>query len=110
MASSSTSIPRVNHAMLKSLVGQTVRVVGRVIETNDGIVVLQAADNGNVTIQSNYGGAYTTQFAEVVGRVNDDLSLQEMQSVNFGNDFDMSIYAKMLELTNGKYRDLFNSV
>lgn len=59
-------------------------------------IQLEASDNQSVWINVQQdGGNFSNMYVEVVGQVNPDLSVQEMQSVNFGNDFgNFHIYPK----------------
>ncbi|KAG0299266.1 hypothetical protein BGZ98_010191 [Dissophora globulifera] len=86
---------RVNSAMLSGMVGQTVRFVGKIIEQNGTRALMTASDKGRVDIHMNENSQYGTQFVEVIGSVNSDLSITELASTNFGNNFDLDTYDEL---------------
>ncbi|KAF9163515.1 hypothetical protein DFQ27_003030 [Actinomortierella ambigua] len=88
--------PRVNSAMLANYKDKNVRFVGKIINHNGERAVMQAADKGQVHIHMNAESAYGTQFIEVIGKVNEDLSISEIASYNMGNEFDMETYNAMI--------------
>merc|ERR1712224_967608 len=84
--------PRVNLATIGSYVGRNVRVVGKVQQSpSNGQAVLQSSDNGSVTVktQPQSEQTWTDQYMEVIGKVLPDMSVEELFSTNFGNNFDL---------------------
>lgn len=82
--------PRVNKELIPNFVGRNVRLIGKVNQApNGGKAILQASDNGLVTVNTQPGseGTWTDQYMEVIGKVNPDHSMSELFSTNFGNNF-----------------------
>lgn len=85
--------PRVNKALIGNYIGKNVRVVGQVqSKPMNGKAILLASDKGTVTVntQPQSQDTWTDKFMEVIGKVNDDLSVDELFSTNFGNNFGKS--------------------
>ncbi len=79
--------PRVNGALLERYVGHTVRLVGKVSNTSNGKATIEASDRRNVQVYMNDFNPYPSQFVEIIGRVNPDLSIQELGHVPAGANF-----------------------
>jgi replication factor A3 len=81
--------PRVNKTLLVNHIGRTVRLVGKIIshDNHSRIAILETSDNGQVHVQMNPMSSYNSLFVEVIGKVNDDLSLKELTFTDFGNNF-----------------------
>jgi len=106
---SKTATPRVNASTLKSHVGGTVRIVGRVKEMDGKRVALETSDGGVAFVNANPERlAPYTDVVEVCGTVQPDGSVTEQHVVQFGPNFDLALYQRALELTRGKnYKQLF---
>jgi hypothetical protein len=108
--------PRVNSALLASYIDQNIRLVGKVSSIIDGKVTLETSDQRYVPINSRIisAGAPDMQdvyvvgnVVEVVGAVRSDGTIEEFNALNFGKDFDLNNYNKLVELIHGKYSPLF---
>ncbi|RKP01469.1 hypothetical protein CXG81DRAFT_25853 [Caulochytrium protostelioides] len=98
---------RITSAHLQSTVGKLVRIAGRVLSRSSETAVLQAADMGEVTIQLGPDSMLQPDtVAEIMGRVNPDLSIQEMTSNTFDGPMDMETHAKMVDYAH-QYGELF---
>jgi replication factor A3 len=100
--------PRVNSRLVGNFKGQSVRLVGKRVATNTTSVTLEASDHQQVIVQTANPAQYQMHaYAEVTGKVNDDGSLTELNMCNFGDDFDLDSYDKVVELSHGKFSSLF---
>ncbi|KAF9408103.1 hypothetical protein BGZ94_002448 [Podila epigama] len=89
--------PRVNSSMLGNYIGQPIRFVGKIVEQNGTTAVMSASDKGQVQIHMNAGTQYLSQYVEVIGNVNQDLSITELTASSFGDDFDMETYNELVK-------------
>ncbi|KAG0043227.1 60S acidic ribosomal protein P1-alpha 3 [Gryganskiella cystojenkinii] len=99
MSATHASFPttaRVNSAMLQKHVTESVRLVGRVESQNGTYAVIQASDKGQVQVHMSPESQYGTRFMEIIGVVNADLSISELASTNFGDDFNLDTYDAMI--------------
>ncbi|OZJ02002.1 hypothetical protein BZG36_04867 [Bifiguratus adelaidae] len=94
--------PRVNSAQLPSHVGQTVRLVGKVISFTGDIGVLESSDKGQVKENLRWGAPYV----EVIGRVGPDLVIEEFTSTDFGQSLDLDLADKVAVLSH-TFPDIF---
>lgn len=95
------STPRVNQKMLANHLGRTVRLVGRVTNVGNGVVDLQASDNGAVRIllsQSSGNDLQVGTVVEIIGKVADAQSVEEYNSTIFNPEFNMQNYDQMINL------------
>jgi len=107
-ASSSPKVPRVNNALVKGYVGKTVRVIGKFKEAQDNHVTLEASDHQDIKINTGNPGGYNGVYVEVIGTVQEDMSVTEMKVINFAqDDFDLDLYNKAITLANDKMSALF---
>ncbi|KAJ3039296.1 hypothetical protein HK097_002876, partial [Rhizophlyctis rosea] len=99
--------PRVNSAHLANFRGKTVRLVGRVLAVNGSNAILEAGDQGQVTVNFVMSGNTIMQdtVVEVLGRVENDLSVQELSTAHFAQ-WDPVQYTKMVNLAM-QNKDLF---
>eukprot|EP01006_Ploeotia_vitrea_P067473 TRINITY_DN97378_c0_g1_i1.p2 TRINITY_DN97378_c0_g1~~TRINITY_DN97378_c0_g1_i1.p2 ORF type:complete len:125 (+),score=48.02 TRINITY_DN97378_c0_g1_i1:49-375(+) len=101
-------IPRVNAELLQRYVGSTVRLVGQVKAVEEKTAVVEASDGRDVTVRvSDPQHFVQQQFVEVVGHVEQDLSVRQDMAASFGASFDMANYNQALKLMNGKYQYIF---
>ncbi|RKP28080.1 replication factor A protein 3, partial [Syncephalis pseudoplumigaleata] len=69
---------RVDSSMLRDHTGETVRLVGKVLQLQPpNRALLEAADGGQVTVQLTNDSTIGTRFVEVIGRVLPDGAVQE---------------------------------
>ncbi|KAG9303950.1 hypothetical protein G9A89_005860 [Geosiphon pyriformis] len=97
--------PRLSAAQLSTNRGQLVTIVGRIVESTSGKAILQAHDKGIVNIKTIQDQNFQQGFVEVVGRVMDDLTVEELNSINLGDNFDIDLYADVIEISK-KYPSL----
>ena len=82
------SAVRVSGAELSGKVGATIRIVGKVVSSNGQQAQIQSSDNQTVSITTTGNTAfYTDDIVEVVGQVNNNLTIEEFQSISFGAEF-----------------------
>ncbi|KAI8928452.1 replication factor A protein 3 [Entophlyctis helioformis] len=98
--------PRVNSALLLKNVGKTVRIVGKVTSINSTNAILEASDKGQVTVMLAMGSGVRPGVVEILGRVTNDVSVQEMSSCMFASDFDADSHDKMVMLAQ-EHSELF---
>ncbi|KAJ3326570.1 hypothetical protein HDU76_012810 [Blyttiomyces sp. JEL0837] len=69
---------------------------------------IESSDQGSVNIRLNPGSLIDQPgiIVEVIGIVNNDLSIQEQASSRLGHNYDASAYTKMVELTT-KFPEMF---
>ncbi|EKX51926.1 replication protein A3, 14kDa [Guillardia theta CCMP2712] len=84
--------------------------VGRVKGAQNGqFVHLEGPDGGDIAIdRSSSSRHYGSEFVEVYGTVNNDRSVTEIRSTDFGNNFDLKLYNEAVLLSNGEMREIFH--
>mmetsp|Transcript_8974 Transcript_8974/g.33842 ORF Transcript_8974/g.33842 Transcript_8974/m.33842 type:complete len:120 (-) Transcript_8974:52-411(-) len=100
---------RVNGSLLSNNIGRTVSLVGTIESQNDGLATLLTSDGIKVTIQQQAGAYYTGPVVEIIGRVSDGQTVEELQCREFGGDYDKENYNALVELMNGKYKEVFTA-
>ncbi|BGO94587.1 hypothetical protein NBRC10512_004985 [Rhodotorula toruloides] len=99
--------PRVNGAKLaQSSPGSTVRLIGKVISLDAEQALLEAADGAQVTVKLMHDSVLSSTFVEVIGKVQSETSMQELSTLNLGDNIDMEVANKVVELTH-QYPDVF---
>ncbi|KAL1918793.1 uncharacterized protein VTP21DRAFT_2815 [Calcarisporiella thermophila] len=98
--------PRVNSVLLEKYRGKVVRIVGKIIQHSGNYGVIEASDNGHVRVQLNNENTWGTPYVEIIGRVNDDLSITEFTSSNFGENFDLKLHNQLVQASQ-RYVELF---
>eukprot|EP00472_Partenskyella_glossopodia_P007188 CAMPEP_0197524858 /NCGR_PEP_ID=MMETSP1318-20131121/10169_1 /TAXON_ID=552666 /ORGANISM="Partenskyella glossopodia, Strain RCC365" /LENGTH=108 /DNA_ID=CAMNT_0043077931 /DNA_START=28 /DNA_END=354 /DNA_ORIENTATION=- len=95
---------RVPGARLGEFVGQQVRIVGK-ISNFDGDNATVETDGGTAVkvVGINHGNQYSSQFVEVIARVQDANTVQELKAVSFGETFDLEMYNVAIKYASGKY-------
>ncbi|KAL9116466.1 MAG: hypothetical protein Q9187_007010 [Circinaria calcarea] len=77
--------PRINAQYLESFINQTVRIVGKVVSLRGEIATLDA--QGSINIHLNRDSHLTVNHAaEIVGKVQQDLSVKVLQATDFGSN------------------------
>ncbi|GMF61604.1 unnamed protein product [Phytophthora fragariaefolia] len=66
----------------------------------------QDGDIVNVTAQP--GSDYGSKVVEVIGRVMDSETIQEFKTTLFGDSFDLDVYDQVVQLSQSKYKHLFD--
>ncbi|MCJ1269243.1 hypothetical protein MMC22_009133 [Lobaria immixta] len=88
MASDAT--PRINAKYLDAFANKTVRVLGKVVSLRGETAMLEA--NGSIVVHLNREAHLTlNNAAELVGKVQPDLSIKAFQATDFGNNIGASI-------------------
>ncbi|KAJ3192032.1 hypothetical protein HK101_007160 [Irineochytrium annulatum] len=75
---------------------------------NNSFASVQTCDEGEVNIHLIPGSSIDQSgyVVEVVGKVNNDLSVQEQVSSKFGTEYDAKAYQRMLDITS-QFPDIF---
>ncbi|BGP17714.1 hypothetical protein JCM10213_005294 [Rhodosporidiobolus nylandii] len=99
--------PRVNAERLAQYPeGKVVRLVGKVVNLTDDAAILEASDGGQVTVKLGSLSGLSDTFVEVVGKVTGSNSMNELSSLNLGDNIDMEAANKVVELTH-QYPDVY---
>lgn len=104
-----TNTPRIHAALLPSFSGKTVRLVGAPLGYPSGNeVTLRSSDGQNVkvSLQQCDASAFPAKCVEILGRVNDDLSMTAFKATSFGDSFDLKLHDELITLENGVLQDL----
>ncbi|KAG8530415.1 uncharacterized protein KY384_004917 [Bacidia gigantensis] len=83
MASEAT--PRVNAKYLETFTNQTVRILGKVTSLRGELATIDAQGSVNVTLNRD-AHLQMGNAAEIVGKVQQDLSVRAFQAVDFGSN------------------------
>ncbi|ORX95555.1 replication factor A protein 3 [Basidiobolus meristosporus CBS 931.73] len=98
--------PRINSSMLGQHTNKTVRIVGKVMQLQEGSALIESSDHGQISVSLNPGTTFSTPYVEIIGIVQQDLSVQELTSSGFGENFDLDNYNSLVELSR-KYTEIF---
>jgi len=97
--------PRINSQYLDSFTNQTVRMVGKVTQLRGEQATIDAS--GNVTAHLNRDSHLTVGNAiEIVGKVNQDLSIKVLQATDMGTDLDFAAVNAVVEATH-RHKEIF---
>ncbi|CAI0653989.1 unnamed protein product [Colletotrichum noveboracense] len=100
-----TSTPRITAQYLDNYVGKNVMLVGKVVQLRGDSAVLDA--DGNVTAILNRDVHLTNgNGAQIVGKVNPDLSIKVLSSRDLGSGVDYSLASAVVEATH-QHKPLF---
>ncbi|KAG3082361.1 hypothetical protein PI124_g19196 [Phytophthora idaei] len=99
--------PRVNKKTMGAYVGHTVALVGAVESHSHTAVVLRTSDGEIVNVTTQPGTDYGSKVVEVIGRVVDSETIQEFKTTLFGDNFDLDVYDQFVQLSQTKYKHLF---
>ncbi|KAF6231473.1 hypothetical protein HO173_010225 [Letharia columbiana] len=103
MASEAT--PRVNAKYLDSFTNQTVRILGKVVSLRGETATIDA--NGTINVQLNRDAHLQLNNAvEVVGKVQQDLSVKVFQATDFGSNIDFNAVEAVVDATH-RYKEIF---
>lgn len=102
MSEEPTTTPRINKALLPKYVGRTVRLVGRVTGKRGGEVEVQTSDGGSVTVRTSSGlDDYDAgMICEIIGKVHEDLTLEEYNMSVWNADFNMDNFNQLVRLVH----------
>ncbi|KAK4049147.1 hypothetical protein OIV83_004334 [Microbotryomycetes sp. JL201] len=98
--------PRLNSARLGDYIGRNVRIVGKVISRDGDTVTLELSDKGQVQVKLNRDSNHRDAYVEVIGRVERLDLVQELTSCNMGDQIDMDLMDRVVELTHN-FTDIF---
>ncbi|KAH9815589.1 replication factor A protein 3 [Melampsora americana] len=94
--------PRINSSMLPNFIGRVVRISGKLISCNfQSDAVIESCDGGQITVlvaQNSPIG--TDSYLEIIGKVESDNTIREMDTCNFGEDYDLALAQAVVEITN----------
>jgi len=97
--------PRINSQYLDAFTGQTVRITGKVSQIRGETAVIDA--NGEITVLLNRESHLRPGTAvEIVGKVNQDLTVKVLQSTNMGSDLDFVMVNAVVDATH-RYKEIF---
>ncbi|KIN04258.1 hypothetical protein OIDMADRAFT_118186 [Oidiodendron maius Zn] len=97
--------PRINSLYLEAFTGQTVMITGKVSQIRGETAVIDA--NGEVTVLLNRESHLRPGTAvEIVGKVNQDLTVKVLKSTNMGSEIDFSIVNAVVDATH-RYKEIF---
>ncbi|KAM7201723.1 replication factor A protein 3 [Naviculisporaceae sp. PSN 640] len=99
------STPRVTCAYLNMYVGRNVMVVGKVQQLRGEEAVIDA--DGNITVHLNRDAHLAPgSGVQIIGKVNPDLSVKVLSSMDLGNSVDYTLANKFVEIEH-QYPNLF---
>ncbi|KAI0794044.1 replication factor A protein 3 [Fomes fomentarius] len=90
--------PRVNKALMANYLGQTVRLIAKLVTLKDDVAVVEASDGGQVEVKllSNFESVST--YIEVIGTVSSERLLKMVGYVNLGDDVDMKLADQVVQI------------
>ncbi|KAL2262798.1 hypothetical protein VTK26DRAFT_9437 [Humicola hyalothermophila] len=99
------SSPRITCGYLNSYVGKNVIVVGKVIQLLGDEALIDA--DGNITIHLHRDAHLTPgNGVQIIGKVNPDLSIKVLSSVDLGSEVDYELANTVVEISH-QHRSLF---
>ncbi|KAI9898749.1 hypothetical protein N3K66_007109 [Trichothecium roseum] len=105
MAEPQLSAPRISAPYLDSCVGQNVMLVGKVTQLRGDQATLDS--DGIVTVLLNRDSHLANgSVAQVIGKVNPDLSIKVLTSQDLGPSVDMPLYLSVVDAVQ-RHRTLF---
>jgi replication factor A3 len=97
--------PRITCPYLNSYVGKSVIVVGKVIQLRGEEAIIDA--DGNITAHLNREAHLLAgNAAQVIGKVNPDLSIKVLSSMDLGTKVDYNLANTVVEISH-QHRNLF---
>jgi hypothetical protein len=103
MQQQSSTSPRVNGETIRNYIGKAVRVLGEIdfVDSNTSTVTLRTSDNQRIrAVLSNLPPNFTCKYLEVIGKVNNDLSVSEYSTLLWGDDIGNTFIFKMRSVDN----------
>ncbi|KAH8664123.1 replication factor A protein 3 [Xylariales sp. PMI_506] len=99
------STPRVSCQLLQEYVKRQVMVVGKVVQLRGDSAIIDA--DGNVTLMLNPEAHLTPgNGVQVIGKVQDDLSIRVMNSIDLGSNVDYSAAQALVDVTH-RHKEIF---
>ncbi|KAJ9120778.1 hypothetical protein QFC22_002711 [Naganishia vaughanmartiniae] len=94
--------PRINHSKLGKYSGETVRLTAEIKRMDGDTAVVIASDGGEILIHLHREANLATKYCEIIGRVNEDLTVKVLWCMNLGDNLDLSIVDKVVELAHSE--------
>ncbi|KAJ2901673.1 Replication factor A protein 3 [Zalerion maritima] len=100
----STSTPRVTYPYLNNYVGQTVILVGKVVQLRGDAADIDA--DGTVTATLNRDTHITPgNGVQIIGKVNPDLSIRTLTTLDLGGNVDFGLASIVAEISQ-QYKEI----
>ncbi|PFH55909.1 hypothetical protein XA68_17394 [Ophiocordyceps unilateralis] len=97
--------PRITAKYLNSSTGRLVTIVGKVMQLRSDQAVMEA--DGTINVILNRDAHLTSgNAAQIIGKVNPDLSVKAFSSRDLGAAVDFSLCAAVVEATH-RHKDIF---
>ncbi|KAI0741582.1 replication factor A protein 3 [Daedaleopsis nitida] len=94
---------------MANYIGQSVRLIAKLINLNDESAIVQASDGGEVEVKllMDFESPGTT-YLEIIGQVADSRTLKMQGYVNLGDDVDMKLAEQIVQIWHDpKFSKLF---
>ncbi|KAK7749472.1 hypothetical protein SLS53_000046 [Cytospora paraplurivora] len=99
--------PRITAPYLDSYQGRNVMVIGRVVQLRGDQAIVDA--DGTITTHLNRDAHLSNGSAvQVIGKVNPDLSIRVLSSLDLGTGVDFDVCQKVVDISQ-RYRGLFDT-
>ncbi|KAI0199396.1 replication factor A protein 3 [Astrocystis sublimbata] len=102
----SVSTPRITANMLSSYVNQNVIIVGKVLQLRGESALLDANGEVNAIFSNRDTHLMAGNGVQVIGKVNQDLSVKVLSSLDLGNSVDYQVAQSVVEVTH-QHKNLF---
>ncbi|KAK0448393.1 replication factor A protein 3 [Desarmillaria tabescens] len=104
MSTNTDISPRVNSAHMQRFIGKTVRLPCKIktYSSDGGSATVTTSDDGEVVVQLIRDTKFTSTYAEFIGTVVDAGTLKMMAVVGMGEDLDLSLVNKVVEVIHDK--------
>lgn len=103
----SQSTPRITAPYLDSYQGRNVIIVGRVVQLRGETALIDA--DGNITAHLHREAHLSNGNAvQIIGKVNPDLSIKALSTLDLGSGVDFNVYQHVVEVTQ-KHGHLFGA-
>ncbi|KAF3063737.1 Replication factor A protein 3 [Daldinia childiae] len=101
----STSTPRISAALMDSYIGQNVIIVGKVAQLRGDVAFIEADGQvqANLTRDCHL---MVGNGAQIIGKVNPDLSIKVLNAVDLGSNVDFQICQNVVDVTH-QFKDIF---
>ncbi|KAK3359248.1 replication factor A protein 3 [Lasiosphaeria hispida] len=94
-----TSTPRITCTYLNSYVGKNVLVVGKVVQLRGDEAIIDA--DGNITAHLHREAHLSAgSGVQIIGKVNPDLSIKVLSSLDLGTSVDYNLANAVVEVTH----------
>ncbi|TKA67597.1 hypothetical protein B0A49_01229 [Cryomyces minteri] len=101
----SEATPRITAPYLETFSHQTVRILGKVVQLRGEQATVDAG--GQIAVLLNRDSHLTLNHAvEIVGKVQNDLSVKVLASTDFGTNIDFAAVEAVVDATH-RYKEIF---